>query len=187
VSDLPLAGDADGLYMACPAGPAAELAELLPPGPVLELCCGVGGLTKELAKAGRKVLAVDISLERLRANRANLAAMGLQDQVSHLCCDLSRPALRALQGAPRFAASVLDPDWSPPGENPGQWTHSLADMEPPADGLIRLGLGMSPLVVIRLPREIKSHSLKSRSGLACRELGGGGKRWRWMALSRPSS
>lgn len=185
MSDIPLAGDADGLFMACPSQPAAELVGLLPPGPVLELCCGVGGLTLELARAGRRVLAVDKSLERLQANRANLTALGLESRVSYLCCDLNHPALRAKAGAPRFAACTLDPDWSPPGKEPQEWAPNLTDMEPTADELIRLGLSICPLAVIRLPREVKNHSLQSRIALACRELGKGGKRWRWMALQEP--
>lgn len=193
MTDLPLAGDAEALYMACPSGPAAQLAAQLsamsPPGPLLELCCGVGGLTRELARelarAGREVVAVDQSLERLQANRANLAALGLERRVSYLCCDLRRPALRAPEGPPSFAASLLDPDWSPPEQTPDQWTGKLANMDPPADELIRLGLELSSLVVIRLPRAIRGDSLKSVSpGLVSRKMGVGGKGWRWMALQK---
>ena len=41
-----LAGDPRALYMACPPEAAGELARRLPPGLILELCCGVGGLTR---------------------------------------------------------------------------------------------------------------------------------------------
>lgn len=193
MGEIRLTGDSDGLFMACPAGPAAQLAAQLsamsPPGPLLELCCGVGGLTRELARElarrGREVVAVDQSLERLQANRTNLAAVELERRIAYLCCDLRRPALRAPEGAPPFAASLLDPDWSPPGEAPDQWTGKLADMDPPADELIRLGLELSSLVVIRLPRAIKNDSLKSAfPGLTSREMGAGGKGWRWMVLQK---
>lgn len=193
MTDLPLAGDAEALYMACPSGPAAQLAAQLsgmsPPGPVLELCCGVGGLTRELARelarVGQKVLAVDQSLDRLQANRTNLAALGLEHRVSFLCCDLRYPALRAPAGPLSFSASILDPDWSPPGERPDQWATSLARMEPPAGELVRLGLTLSPLVVIRLPREISDDDLQTiMNGLLVSEIGMGGKRWRWMSLQK---
>lgn len=171
--------------MACPAGPAAELATLLPPGPVLELCCGVGGLTRELARAGRQVLAVDQNLERLLSNRANLAALGLERRVAYLCCDLRRPALREPANALPFEASVLDPDWSPPGAPPEKWTSHLSQMDPPADDLIKLALSLCPLVVIRLPRHFDTIFLKCLAKRAAiDEIGLGGKRWRWLAMRR---
>lgn len=169
--------------MACPAGPAAELATLLPPGPMLELCCGVGGLTRELARAGRQVLAVDHSLERLKANRTNLAALGLERRVSYLCCDLQQAALRAPARRPPLAAAVLDPDWSPPGAPPEEWAPNVHDMDPPADDLVRLALSLSPLVVIRLPRDLVIDSASCiTEDIAINEIGLGGKRWRWLAL-----
>ena len=170
--------------MACPAGATAELAAQLsamsPPGPLLELCCGLGGITRELAKAGRRVLAVDKDLARLRANQANLAALGLEDRVSYLCCDLRRPALGAPQGQARFAAAILDPDWSPPGAPPDAWATNPAHMDPPADQLIDLALSLSPLVVVRLPRDLRG----MLDRLAFSEIGRGGTRWRWLALRR---
>lgn len=175
-----LSGDSDALYMACPAGPAAELASLLPAGPVLELCCGIGGLTRELARAGRRVLAVDKDLARLKANRTNLAALGLEDRGSYLCCDLRRPALGAPQDNATFAAAVLDPDWSPPGAPPDAWATNLADMDPPADELIDVALRFSPLVAMRLPRDMRG--MPDR--LVASEMGRGGTRWRWLALRR---
>ena len=180
MSDPPLAGDHDALYMACPAGPAAEMASLLPAGPVLELCCGAGGITRELAKTGRRVLAVDKSLARLKSNQANLSALGLASRVSYLCCDLRRPALGAPRSEAPFAAALLDPDWSPPGAPPGNWASGLSDMQPPADDLIKLALSLSPLVVIRLPRDTSGIA----DGLAINEMGQGAKRWRWLALRR---
>jgi predicted RNA methylase len=120
VPEPPLLGDPDALYMACPQEAAAELATWLSPGPVLELCCGVGGLTRELARAGHRVLAVDVDPVRLKTNQANLAALGLESRASYLCCDLRRPALRPPTGSPFFAATVLDPDWSSPGAPPDE-------------------------------------------------------------------
>jgi len=58
----------------------------------LELCCGVGGLTRALA-ASHAVLAVDCHWPRLQDNRHNLGRLGLAENVRYLCCDLARPAL----------------------------------------------------------------------------------------------
>lgn len=146
-----LYGDPDALYMACPLPAAEDLAARLPPGPVVELCCGVGGLTRALATR-RPVVAVDRDPRRLAANRRNLARHGLADRVCHLCCDLMRPALRAREGY-AFVACVLDPDWSPAGRSPQEWTHRLEEMQPPVPGLVALGLGLAPRVALRLPVE----------------------------------
>jgi len=183
VPEPSLLGDSDALNMACPQEAAAGLAAELPPGPVLELCCGVGGLTRELARAGRRVLAVDKDCSRLKANRANLAALGLEGQVSHLCCDLRRPALRTPASAAPFAACLLDPDWSPPGKPPDQWVSRLKDMSPPADDLIGLAFAFSPLVLIRLPRFFDPECFEVLPfRCTSSEVGGGGERWHWLAL-----
>ena len=59
------------------------MAEGIPVGPVLELACGVSGNALTLAKAGREVLAVDISdvaLSRLQAEAEQ------QQLAAHLTC-----------------------------------------------------------------------------------------------------
>jgi len=52
-----LSGDPAAVYMACPEEAAREMVKNLPAGPVLELCCGAGGITRALA-ASHAVLAV---------------------------------------------------------------------------------------------------------------------------------
>lgn len=133
--------------MATPRGAALALSALIPPGPVLELCCGVGGLTRGLA-ARHEVLAVDRDRTRQAQARNNLRAAGLGAQLAMVCCDLARPALRPGKG---WAACVLDPDWSPPGRPPWQWASRLEDMQPPALALVRWARGLSPRLALRLP------------------------------------
>jgi ubiquinone/menaquinone biosynthesis C-methylase UbiE len=48
-------------------------------GPVLELCCGTGGVTIELAKLFDQVVAVDLSPEMLAKNRRRLASAGVKN------------------------------------------------------------------------------------------------------------
>ena len=50
----------------------AVLGETLPPGDVLELACGTGLWTQHLAKANRRVLAVDSSAQAITLNRARV-------------------------------------------------------------------------------------------------------------------
>ncbi len=119
-----LAGDERGLAMATPLAAARVLAGLLPPGPVLELCCGLGGATRALASQGR-VLAVDRDPVRLKAARTNLRRLGLAEEVTWLACDLTRPAR--------------------------EWASHLEEMTPPAASLARWALDFSPRLALRLP------------------------------------
>jgi hypothetical protein len=137
--------------MACPGQAARDLASLLPGGPVLELCCGVGGLTVELAR-NHRVLAIDRSLARLEACRENLSVQGLEAKAGLMACDLNRPALSPLRTPFRFAVCVLDPDWSPRGRPVQHWTANLGDMSPPVLDAARWALAFSPLLAIRLPK-----------------------------------
>lgn len=145
VTDEGLAGDPDGRRMAAPLAAGLALGRLIPPGPVLELCCGLGGLTRGLA--------LDRSPARLAQARANLAAASPCHPVRFLACDLTRPVLQ-LPAAPDFSAVVMDPDWSPAGASPQQWAARLGQMRPPADALIAWARAFSPRLILRLPRDL---------------------------------
>ncbi|MEW5914651.1 MAG: class I SAM-dependent methyltransferase [Thermodesulfobacteriota bacterium] len=169
--------------MAAPLAAAQAMAAALPPGPLLELCCGVGGITQALA-AAHPVLAVDRDPIRLAHCWANLAAAGLAERVSLLCCDLTRPALCPAAGPPAFVAAVLDPDWSPKGAPSDQWTDRLDQMQPPAQELIHLAFAYAPLVVIRLPRTLASTPELASLGGRVQEWRQDGRRrflWAWLA------
>lgn len=71
-------------------------------GPVLELCCGTGGVTIELAKRFDHVIAVDLSPDMLARNRRRLARAGV-DNVTLLEAEVS--TLRFPEGA--FSAVVI--------------------------------------------------------------------------------
>lgn len=140
--------------MATPADAARELVRGLPAGPYLELCCGVGGLTRQLARRG-PVLAVDRRADRLAACRANLQAAGARHPVNFLCTDLTRPALGPDPRGLPFTAALLDPDWSPLGASPAAWTADPEEMTPPVAALVRLALRLAPLAVLRLPPDLE--------------------------------
>lgn len=138
------------MCMAAPLKAALALSALIPPGPVLELCCGVGGLTRGLA-AGHPVLAVDRSPSRLAQARANLRDAGRGTGVELVCCDLEFPALVP---SGYWAACVLDPDWSPDGRPPNEWASGLDQMRPPALALARWAASFCPRLVLRLPPDV---------------------------------
>lgn len=96
---------------AAAAQPARALLDLIPAGaPVLDLCAAPGGKTLQLAAAGARVTAVDVSAPRLERLRANLARTGLAAEV--VAADLmhwspSAPVPGILLDAPCTATGTI--------------------------------------------------------------------------------
>ncbi|WP_307816404.1 class I SAM-dependent methyltransferase [Nocardioides limicola] len=87
---------------------AAELLPELPPGPVLELCAGVGhiGLLTAVV-CPRPTVMVDVSPHACRHAVANVGRAGLSASIEVRC---SR-AEEALAAGERFALAIVDPPW----------------------------------------------------------------------------
>ena len=89
---------------------AAELAAQLPPGPMLELCCGAGHIGLEAARrSDRDLVQVDVSETACDFARANALAAGLAARVQVQCTDLH--SLR--ESAQRFPLVLADPPYVP--------------------------------------------------------------------------
>lgn len=88
----------------------AELAEVLPPGPVAELCAGVGHIGLALAAAVlRDLVLVDADPHACELARANAKAARLESRV-----DVRVAAVdAALAPDERFALILADPPWVP--------------------------------------------------------------------------
>jgi 16S rRNA (cytosine967-C5)-methyltransferase len=110
VPDLP--GYAEGAWWvqdAAAAIPARLLGEVGGKA-VIDLCAAPGGKTAQLAAAGARVTAVDISQSRLERLKANLARLRLQAEI--VCADATRwrpatPAPFVLLDAPCTATGAL--------------------------------------------------------------------------------
>jgi release factor glutamine methyltransferase len=89
---------------------AAELADDLPPGPVLELCAGVGHIGLALAAlVGRDLVLVDADTNACDHARFNAAAAGLRTSV-----DVRNGRMDAVLGIDeRFPLVIADPPWVP--------------------------------------------------------------------------
>lgn len=110
---------------------AAWFAQHAPAGPILELGCGIGGDTLALAQQ-RPVIAIERDPVRLRFAQANLAAVGLADQVTWIQADWT--ALLASGQLPTVAAAFADP-----ARRAGEKRlFSLYQIEPPLPVLLRL-------------------------------------------------
>ena len=87
---------------------AAELSDVVPPGPILELCAGAGqiGLFASVL-CGRPLVQVEQSAHAAEFARRNAAAAGLSDRVEVRCA----PMESALAGDERFPLILADPPY----------------------------------------------------------------------------
>ena len=87
---------------------AAELADALPAGPMLELCSGAGHIGLLAAHlTGRSLVCVDVSPAACELTRANALAAGLGDRVEVREGDMAT----VLGPDERFPLVIADPPW----------------------------------------------------------------------------
>jgi hypothetical protein len=125
-----------------------------PPGPVLDLGCGIGGDTLALAQH-RPVIAYEIDPLRLQLAEANVLAMGLESRVTFQQVDWT---VAMVQGKlPAAAAAFADPARRM-GE---QRVFGLEQMQPPLSALLQLQEQVPHLGVKIMPgvdkREVPPH------------------------------
>ncbi len=128
---------------------AEHIHQHAPPGPVLELGCGIGGDTLALAQY-RPVIAYETDPVRLRLAQANVEAMGLGTQVVFRHADWT---LELAEGRlPPAAAAFADPARRV-GE---QRVFRLDQIQPPISELLRLQAEIPALGVKVMPGVDKS-------------------------------
>ena len=92
---------------------AADIARVVPPGPILELCCGAGhiGLLAAVI-SGRRLVQVDSDPSACRLAQLNAERAGVHDQVDVRCDDIAS----ALRSSERFPLIIADPPYVPSAE-----------------------------------------------------------------------
>ncbi len=110
---------------------AQWLHRFAPPGPVLDLGCGIGGDMLALARY-RHVIAYETSPTRLRLAQANALALGLADRVEFRLADWTTEL--AAGRLPVVAAAFADPARRVDGRR----VFSLHQMQPPLSVLLQL-------------------------------------------------
>ncbi len=136
---------------------AAWLHAHLPPGPVLDLGCGIGGDLLALAHH-RQVIAYEVDPVRLRFAQANVQALGLDHRVQFHQGDW-RPDLANGRLAPAAAAFV-----DPSRRRRGRRVHGLARMDPPLSALLALRPRVRALAVKAAPG-VQSWELPAQVGV----------------------
>jgi len=111
---------------------AAELIAAAPPGPVLELCSGVGHIgLLAIALAPRPLVCVDVSPVACDYTRHNAAAAGLGELVEVRQGRLEE----VLRAEERFPVVIADPPWVPSAETRRFPEDPVVAIDGGADGL----------------------------------------------------
>lgn len=119
---------------------AAWIDRHAPPGPILDLGCGIGGDTLALARY-RPVIAYETSSTRLQLAQANAAILNLADRIEFCHADWTT-ALSA-GTLPTAAAAFVDPARRVDGRR----VFSLHQMQPPLSALLQLQAQVPNLAV----------------------------------------
>jgi release factor glutamine methyltransferase len=136
---------------------AAELLATLPPGPVLELCCGAGHIgLAAVAPGSRSLVCVDRDPVAAAYARANADRAGVGDRVEVRLAPLED----AVGDSERFALVIADPPWVPSPDT-ARW---------PADPLGAIDGGPDGLDVARLCLEVAARHVM-RDGAVLVQLG----------------
>lgn len=115
-----------------------------PPGPILDLGCGIGGDLLALAQR-RAVIAFETDPIRIRLAEANVAAVGLRQQVHFVQADWTQALANGT--LPTAAAAFADPARRVNGRR----VFSVEAMQPPLSQLLRLQQQIPQLGVKTMP------------------------------------
>lgn len=138
--------DEQGLYSVKPEAIALQIGERLKGEVALDAFCGVGGSAIGLARAGKRVIAVDTDARRIELARHNAAIYGVAERIEFVVGDC-----RARMSAGGFDCVYLDPPWGGPDyyKLPNfRWR----DFAPDGAELLAAAFAVTPQVAISVPK-----------------------------------
>ena len=147
--------DAEALYSIAVQEVALPIAEKTPGPHVVDAFCGAGGFAIALARAGRRVTAIDLDAGRLAMAESNCRTWGVTGRVSFRHGD-------ALGLIPTFRADaiLLDPPWGGPDYSRRE-RFALADFRPDGRMLLDTCLATGAAITMRLPKNFDASELES--------------------------
>lgn len=137
--------DAEGLYSVTPEEIGAHQASLIRSTTVLDGFACVGGNAIAFARAGKKVIAVELSSDRIDMAKVNADIYGVGNDIDFIEGDF-------FDVAPTVKASAvyLDPPWGGPSYNE-KGVFLLENFEPDGNKILKLALELSDEVIIKVP------------------------------------
>jgi trimethylguanosine synthase len=108
--------DREGLFSLKPENAALDIARRLSGVTVLDAYCGVGGVAIALARVGKRVIAVDSSIEKVEMARINAAVYGVEDRIRFEIGDaadyVTQPGVDAIYFDPPWGSSrYIEKNW----------------------------------------------------------------------------
>ncbi|UCG95232.1 MAG: methyltransferase domain-containing protein [archaeon] len=151
--------DDTSYYMSCPEVVARHIASRLADfRTCVELCCGVGMLSIQLARVMNKVFAVDISAKNIEDAKHNAGLYGVAGRIEFITGDVLDEKLLGGLGAD---VAVLDPDWSGLSENKEDHVSGLEETEPSLRKLFNLTRKhVTENIVARIPKTFSFKTLE---------------------------
>ena len=137
--------DVAGLFGAKPEAAALDCARRLPGATVLDAFCGIGATAIAFARAGKRVVTVELDHERLAMARHNARLYGVEGRITFIHGD-SREVIRDSA----TDAVYFDPPWS----SRDAWTwdrFTLADYVVPPEPLMAATLARGAHVALSVP------------------------------------
>ncbi len=136
----------------------AELDLVTPPGPVLDLCAGVGGIGLLAATlTGRALVLVDVDPVCCEYATHNALAAGVGDRVDVRCTSVEN----AMRPAERFALIAADPPYLPTSDA----------VRPGTDPVLAVDGGTDGLDLVRLCLRVASDHLVAGGTMVCTARG----------------
>ncbi len=150
--------DRETYYMGCPEKVSEHIAkELSSFNEAIELCCGAGMISIQLAKHMNKVIGIEINEERVRYAEKNAELYNVSENTEFIQGNATNEELLKKTSA---EVAVLDPDWSSSGNKKNQHVSNLEKTQPNLKTLFNLTKKhITTEIVVRAPKTLSYRNL----------------------------
>ncbi len=169
-----LVGDEDGLKVTNSPVVAKHVAERLRECVglvnILEVCCGIGSTTIELAKVFPKVFAVDINPKRIEFAKKNILSAGLSN-VEFFSEDIFEENLFRALSSKKIDVVHTDVEWTTTGIYGQDHATDIEKTTPNTSKLFQyLQKGFTENICMRLPKSINREQLRNLANCEIEEV-----------------